>query len=167
MVKRRALLCGAAVWLFAGAVSARSAEAAQSRRDTKADVIVEAHVGDVDLVVNASKDNRVEVTKTSLPSGFTVTLGGSARRVEVIVRGIGVPSSGRIELSVPRQARLDLRTRGGDVSAFGLEGEADVLVVRGDIAIDGAPKRVRASTTSGDVRVVGVDVASQTDQFFV
>lgn len=158
MVRRRAVLCGAAVWLLAGPASARRKDArpAETTLEAKADVIVEANVGDVDLVIETRKDGRVEVTDASLPAGFTVSLKGSARRVEVVVRGIGIASSGRIALSVPERARLDLHTRGGDVSVHGLRGEADVVVVRGDIAIEGAPDRVRASTTSGDVRVVGV-----------
>lgn len=156
-VARRTLLAGllgAAVWLTAGSASAR--RASSSGLDTRPNVIVEASLGDVDIEVKTSATNRVELVKTSLPSGFTAKLSGTTRRIEVEVEGIGVPGSGKVELAVPKGARLEINTRNGDVTVHDLHGDADVSVVQGDIAIDGAPEHVEASTTSGHIRVVGV-----------
>ena len=156
-VARRVLLAGllgAAVWLSAGSASARRSSSAGL--DVRPNVIVEAALGDVDIEVEATSANRVEIVDASLPSGFTAKVSGSARRIEVELEGIGVPGSGKVKLSVPKGARLEVHTRNGDVTVHDLQGEADVVVVQGDIAIDGSPEHVEASTTSGDIRVVGV-----------
>ncbi|MCR9159168.1 MAG: DUF4097 family beta strand repeat-containing protein [Nannocystaceae bacterium] len=152
-------LLGVAVCLTASSASAR--HASSSGLDTRPNVIVEASVGNVDIEVHTSSANRVEIVGTSLPAGFTAKVSGSTRRVEVEVEGIGVPGSGKLELSVPKDARLELDTRNGDVTVHDLRGEADISVVQGDIAVDGAPQHVEASTTSGDIRVVGVRVDAE------
>lgn len=153
---RRAWLCGAvsaSVWLVHGDAHARTA---RDSLDTRADVIVDASVGDLDVEVETTKANTVRVADASLPAGFSVELRGNKRRVKVVIRGIAAPGSGRIRLSVPERARITVRTRRGDISIAGLRGEASASAVQGDIAIGGSPSRVDAKTTSGDIRVVGV-----------
>ncbi len=153
---RRFVLCGLAggsVWLASGAAWAGGSSI---MLDTRENVAVEVSLGDVDVVVRATAAKQVAIVDTSLPQGFDAVLEGNARRVEVKLKGIGVPASGRIELTVPKKARLDVHARNGDVSVHDLEGEADVTVIQGDITVDGSPERVDATTTSGDIRVVGV-----------
>lgn len=153
---RRAWLHGAAVgsvWFVHRPAAARTR--ARSL-ETRADVIVEASVGDLDVEIETTTANKVTLVETSLPAGFSVELRGNKRRVELVVRGVAAPGSGRVRLSVPQDARLTLATRRGDISIVGLQGEADVSAVQGNISIGGSPTEVEANTTSGDIRVVGV-----------
>lgn len=151
--RRRWLTGAAAVLAYASTTAARAETTAL---DVQPAVRIELALGDVDVEIDTTDTNRVRLVETSLPHGFRAELRGTAERVEVVVHGVGVPSSGRIALRVPRGAHLEIRARSGDVTVHGLDGEAHVSVLHGHIALDGAPTRVEASTTSGDVRVSGV-----------
>ncbi len=133
-----------------------AANTSASSIETRPNVAVEADVGDLDVEIETTTTHVVSVAEASLPSGFSVDLVGSKRRVEVVVRGIAAPGSGRVRLSVPVRARVTVHTRRGDVTIVGLQGEAHVSTLQGDISVGGSPTRVEASTTSGDIRVVGV-----------
>ncbi len=153
---RRAWLRGAAgasVWLVHREAVAKSST---DSLETRADVVVEADVGDLDVEVETTAANAVAIVEASVPSGFSIELRGGKRRVQVVVRGVAAPGSGRVRLSVPKRARVTVRTRRGDVAMAGLDGEANVSALQGDISIGGSPTRVEARTTSGDIRVVGV-----------
>lgn len=153
---RRAWLRGAAgasVWLVHRSADARTSA---DSLETRADVVVEASVGDLDVEIETTTASTVTVVDASVPSGFSVELRGSKRRVEVVVRGVAAPGSGRLRLSVPEHARVTVRTRRGDISIVGLQGEANVSALQGHISITGAPSQVQATTTSGDIRVLGV-----------
>lgn len=144
---------GASVWLVHRTAAARTTS---SSLQTRAEVIVEADVGDLDVEIETTSASRVAVVDASLPSGFSAEVRGSQRRVKLVIRGIASPGSGRVRLSVPERARVNVRTRRGDISIGGLQGEADVSALRGDISIAGTPTRVEAKTTNGDIRLVGV-----------
>lgn len=141
------------MWLVHRSAAARTSS---SSLETRADVVVEADVGDLDVEIETTTANRVAVVDASLPSGFSVELRGNQRRVKLVIRGIAAPGSGRVRLSVPQRARVTVQTRRGDISIDGLQGEADVSALRGDISIAGTPMRVEAKTTNGDIRLVGV-----------
>ena len=76
-----------------------------------------------------------------------------------------------VEVVVPRQSRVDVLTREGDIQVFGIRGtlyaetlSGDIMVegaltsvniesISGDILVDGTTPNIRVSTVSGDVRI--------------
>ncbi|MBA2340328.1 MAG: DUF4097 family beta strand repeat protein [Pyrinomonadaceae bacterium] len=85
----------------------------------------------------------------------------SATKVEVLVSDAGGESvtgrascnaSADIELSVPRGAMVEVKTRGGDVHIANVAG-ARVETLGGDIEVRSVSKAVEAKTVSGDVDI--------------
>jgi DUF4097 and DUF4098 domain-containing protein YvlB len=130
----------------------------------RTDVVVEVELGELDLVVEGWAKTKVEVTE-DIAGGWTARLEEDGGRVHVRIDGPpGIPTTGTLELRVPKGAELQVTTRGGDVRGVNLHGRANVASIGGDVSIAGPGTRIEIATTSGEVTLDGsngrVDVAT-------
>jgi DUF4097 and DUF4098 domain-containing protein YvlB len=146
-----------------GSVHASAAPATTHSVATRANVVVEATLGQVDLEVEGWAKPRVEL-EADVGKGSVARLEVDGDRVRVVIDGPGVPGRGRVRLRVPKGAELQVATIGGDVSGEHLAGRTAVSTISGDVRIAGSATRVDVATTSGDIEVAGakgrVDLAT-------
>ena len=115
---------------------------------------IEAHVISEGVrigVWGGSEDHRVRVRDVQ-----------SGNRVELEVR---VPNSGwifgvyarsvKIEVRIPKEARLDVHSGDGDLSVRGLKGEINLSTQDGRVEADSLEGELRASSGDGNMRVQG------------
>jgi hypothetical protein len=95
------------------------------------------------------------------PGRFTVRPEGATRGVIVGFRfgsrGFGFHAAGTIEVEVPRDARVEVRTAAGDVALRDVRGGVAVRTASGDISIKRAGGQVVVGAASGDVLVEALD----------
>lgn len=95
------------------------------------------------------------------PGRFTVRTERAARGVVIGVRlgrrGFGLHVAGTIEVEVPRDSRVEVRTAAGDVALRDVRGGAAVKTASGDVSVKRAAGRVVVGVASGDVHVEAVD----------
>jgi DUF4097 and DUF4098 domain-containing protein YvlB len=129
----------------------------------KGDVRVETSDGNVTVRVgdNDAIDARVTTSGWRIaPEGVKVIERQSGNRVELEVHlphfnwNMGNRSV-RIEVMVPRECNLDIRTSDGDVSAEGIKGEARLNTSDGNIRATSLEGTLNASTGDGNVAVDG------------
>ena len=114
----------------------------------------------VRLVAPATDHPAVEVV--AQPGRYAIRLGQPIRgRVFGFrfgsrgVFGLEV-GGGTVELEVPRDARLEISARSGDVSVRDVTGSVAVRTVSGDVSIRGGGGDLRMEAASGNIRAVAV-----------
>ncbi len=98
------------------------------------------------------------------PGRFTVRTAGVPQGVFLGIRigshGFGVHVSGTIELEVPRDARVEVRSAAGDVALRDVRGGASAKTATGDVSIKRAAGRISVNVASGDVAVTATEPIS-------
>ncbi|MCK6547046.1 DUF4097 domain-containing protein [Myxococcota bacterium] len=144
-------------------VSAPPSTAFAEKIDVKREATATANV----LVTNTS--GRIRVTGTdknevvvrgSYEEGVEkVEVNGSGDRIEIRVRlregrfGHVENGEARLDISVPRGARVELETVSADTEVDDVSGRVDAEAVSGDLRITGRPREVDLRTISGNIRV--------------
>lgn len=130
---------------------------------------VRMRVRDGGVHVSRAAGREVTVLVTTLgwriaPGHVTVTTRQNGDQVEVEVRQPNpwfqinfVPRSIRIELKVPAEADLDLRTGDGGVEVEPLAGEVSIVTGDGHIALEGVRGRVHLESGDGHIEATGMD----------
>jgi DUF4097 and DUF4098 domain-containing protein YvlB len=129
----------------------------------KAEVRVETTDGNVTVRTSTGKtiDARVMTTGWKIgPDEVRVTERQSGDRVELEVR---LPHynwnwghrSVRVELTVPRESDLEIRTSDGDITAEGVKGAARLSTGDGNIRANSLEGALDASTSDGDLTADG------------
>src|SRR5262249_24964350 len=86
--------------------------------------------------------------------GVTVTGQGDSVRVNVELRKHhGGDSEARLEIRVPRNARLDIDCVSADITVRDVTGAAILNTVSGDLRIGGELKTIELKTVSGDIHI--------------
>jgi hypothetical protein len=98
------------------------------------------------------------------PGRFTVGTAGPPRGGFLGVRigghGFGIHVSGTVELEVPHDARVEVRSAAGDVALRDVRGGATVKTASGDVSVKRAGGRIAVSVASGDVNVTSAEPIS-------
>jgi hypothetical protein len=158
----KAILLTVAVW--AVATRARADEwTKQYTVSGKAEVRVQTTDGNVTVRTGAGKTIDARVTTTGWkigPDEVRVTERQSGDRVELEVR---LPHYNwnwgnrtvRVELTVPRESDLEIRTSDGDITAEGVKGAARLSTGDGNIRANSLEGALDASTSDGNLTADG------------
>ncbi len=107
--------------------------------------------------------DRQEVKISASTSGTQrLRLDASASRVTLTIehdrnRGRHNNSDARYDVTVPRNANLNLEAVSGDISAAGTQGEIDASSVSGEVEVSGGAREVNVESVSGSVWVSQVN----------
>jgi len=100
------------------------------------------HIGTDDVkIVERQQGNSVDI-EIRQPNRHHVSFGIEARRTE-------------LEIRMPRNAKVDIRSQDGSISAKGLAGELDFSSGDGRLELENVDGNLRAHTSDGSVRVSG------------
>lgn len=125
---------------------------AQNRQTApaRANALVRVQALDGDVRIRGESRGDVEVIELDRDrrNGVRVSGGGDEVRIEA-------ERNRDIEVRVPAGARIQARTRNGDLVISGVTGSIAAEAMVGDIVVDGSPSTVTAETLSGDIRVLG------------
>lgn len=123
------------------------------------EVVVDNRVGDVTVRVGPRGTRaRLDLTRTwefAEPRTVTGGDGGTYRIRASCPRSLSLGScSVDVDLTLPPEVSLDLRSTNGDVTVVRPDSRAVLRSTHGDVTVhEGAGAAVEASTTSGDVRL--------------
>lgn len=102
-----------------------------------------------------------DLETTAEPGRFTIRTGRAAHGVvfgfRVGGRGFGFHASGTVDVEIPRDARVEVRSAAGDVSLRDVRGGCAVQTASGDVSIKRAAGPVVVSVASGNVHVEAVE----------
>jgi hypothetical protein len=120
------------------------------------DASIRVTVGAGEVRITAWDRDTVRVTGT-IPAAASFYGGGKGQAAKLGVElPADVPTPGsRLEIQVPRQVRLWVKTVSAMVEVTGVEGEVDLISVSGNLGITGAARVVTAETMDGRIRVDG------------
>lgn len=131
-------------------------------------VVIESFNGEITATTRAAGAVDVKVIKQGMGwdedeaeenlSELKVTLDqvGNTVRVTIVQEncvGLCGDSGANVEISVPADARLEVRTSNGNVKSTGVAGPLVLHTSNGDIEAKGAVGRVDASSSNGDIVV--------------
>jgi DUF4097 and DUF4098 domain-containing protein YvlB len=140
----------AALWPAAEAAAKWSKTLAASDR-SKIDVSLRS--GSIKVIAWAKAEVKVE---TSESNGPEVQVDGDEIQVRPAVGGPGMhPFDGDVEVSVPAQARVSVRTLSGSVHARGLAARASLRSISGHLTIESCSGPLSLRTVSGSLRLNG------------
>jgi hypothetical protein len=117
-----------------------------------ADVAVRINLAAGQLRITAWERDSMAVTGTIPPGGGSFYGGGRGKGAKLGVdtrdqSGAGPGSN--LEVSLPKGARLWVKTVSASVEVIGVEGEVDLISVSGGLTIHGAPRVLTAETIDG------------------
>jgi hypothetical protein len=124
-----------------------------------ADLRVEGTSGDkvvVHILITGSERKLEHMNLSAEQSGNDIAVIAK----EATGRGwfnIGWSREGRVEVQVPHNYNIDIRTSGGDITVGQLQGETRGKTSGGDIRVTELTGPVDVGTSGGDVRVEGVE----------
>ena len=97
------------------------------------------------------------VVRGSLGAGNALHFGGGRTGVKMFIEGKDErnPAPATIEVMVPRNAKVWVKTATANVDVGGVSGSLDVYVVSGRITIGGNPADVNAEAIDGSIRITG------------
>lgn len=128
--------------------------------------IVGADVSEVtiDAVRTAPRDRLDRIKLDIQASGSSVVIQANKKEPGWNVGHDNVVQTD-FDITVPRQARLEIKVFSSDVHVRGVAGEQRVKTFSGDVNVEGAAARLRAKTFSGaiDVRLAPGDTAPDLD----
>jgi Putative adhesin len=145
-------------------VSARADEWSRSYPVTgKPELVVDANYGDVEVMVGSSQQVDVRVTTQggAIKDDVQITGNQSGNRVEIKLRKVGHACVGlciqsmRIEVRVPRESDLNVKTDDGNVSVANVKGNLQFETGDGEVTLRGVEGSVHADTHDGNVDVNG------------
>ena len=173
--------------IMANRVKATATEQRAFSVSAQPSVIIDTFNGSV--TVKANPENRVEAIVTKIGSGasqeaaeadlknVSVDYSQEGESVRIVARRVGPKTFGSsgasLDLKVPTRTVLSLKTRNGEISTEGIEGnlvaessnggldilggkgKLDLKTSNGAIQVDAALATVSAETSNGDVRFVG------------
>ncbi len=127
------------------------------------DLHVSAGDGNIRVVTADAREIRAAVYTQGWrigPGNVRIDENQTGNRVEILIH---VPSvhfsfgnrSLRVELTVPRQANLDLQTSDGDINADSVKGELRFNTGDGNIDAQGLDGTLRAGSGDGEIRLAG------------
>lgn len=145
-------------------ISARADEWSRSYPVTgKPEVVVDANDGDVEVMVGSSQlvDVRVTTQGGTIRDNVQITGNQSGNRVEIKLHKVAHTCVGlciqsmRIEVRVPRESDLNVRTDDGNVSVDNVKGNLQFETADGEVSLRGVEGSVHADTHDGNVDVNG------------
>ncbi len=154
MVRRFLMLIALSCFAFSGSATAQTKidRAIQLNRDGS--FRIWALVGTV-RVLGWDKDSvRVRAT---IPAGDQVHLGGGASGAKMFVEAADErnPRAATIEVTLPKAAKLWIKTATAQVTVFGIAGSLDIYTVSGAITVSGNPADLNAEAMDGNISVTG------------
>jgi DUF4097 and DUF4098 domain-containing protein YvlB len=127
------------------------------------EVAVDTNDGDVEVATGSSQQVRVRVTAQGwkINKDLTVTGAQSGNRVEIKLHRDDKVCIGfcfqsiRVEVTVPRESDLDLRSRDGNLRVNDVRGNLQLESNDGDIRLRNAEGLLHANTHDGNVSIDG------------
>ena len=106
--------------------------------------------------ITAWKNDSVAVRGT-LGKGNTIHMGGGRSGMKMFIEGLDDrnPAPSDIEVMVPAQAKVWVKTATASVDVKDVTGSLDIYVVSGRISIRGNPADVNAEAIDGSISIVG------------
>ncbi|MBA3645267.1 MAG: DUF4097 family beta strand repeat protein [Gemmatimonadaceae bacterium] len=106
-------------------------------------------------VIGWEKDSvRVRAT---IPAADQVHLGGGASGAKMFVEAVDErnPQAATIEVTLPKAAKLWVKTATAQVAISGITGSLDIYTVSGAITVSGSPADLNAEAMDGNISVTG------------
>lgn len=154
MIKRLMLVAGISCALSAGSASAQTKieRALQLNRDGSFRIWALAGT----VRVSGWEKDSVRM-RAALPAGDAVHFGGGPSGAKMFVEAIDErnPRSATIEVSLPKGAKLWIKTATAQISISGMTGSLDLYTVSGAIAVSGNPADLNAEAMDGNITVTG------------
>jgi hypothetical protein len=136
--------------------------AAQTKTERRFAVLADAAVRVTNLVgsidVTGWDRDSVAVTAMIPPGAGGLFAAGSGRLAKLGIDGIDPSLAGpgaKLVVSVPRNARVWIKSASATVTVKGVSGEIEVTSITGRVAIDGEPRVVTIESIDGRVDIVG------------
>ncbi len=116
------------------------------------------------VTIRAGGEDTIRVVATRVARGardledIRVEMSGEGSRVEVKTSFTGVSSSNRrviLEITVPAETDLDLRTAAGAIEVYGVQGDLEADAAAGGITIQGASGPARLTAGAGGIDYEG------------
>ena len=106
--------------------------------------------------VTAWKNDSVSVRGT-LGKGNTIHMGGGRSGMKMFIEGLDErnPAPSDIEVMVPAQAKVWVKTATASVDVRGVSGSLDIYVVSGKVSVTGNPADVNAEAIDGSISIAG------------
>lgn len=122
------------------------------------DVVVRGVDGASARIVAPTGEALAELATEAGPNRLEVRAGPGARATafglgRLLVFDIGGRRSGRLELEVPRAARVEVTTASGRVRADGLAGQVAVTTASGEVDLRDVVGTIRAKTAAGRISI--------------
>ncbi|HYN80047.1 MAG TPA: hypothetical protein VES88_00980 [Gemmatimonadaceae bacterium] len=151
---RQALLCVAALSIFATVAESQVKVERGLRLDADGSVRISNLVGSV-RVTGWNRDS--VALRGSVPKGDKVFMGGSAQGMKMFVEPMNDrnPQPSRLDVMVPAGAKVWVKTATAEIEVSGVTGELDLYVVGGRIRVSGKPAELNAEAIDGDIEVNG------------
>jgi len=129
----------------------------------KPEVVVDANDGDVEILTSSSQQVSVRVIAHGwkINDELHITGNQSGNRVEIRLQHPGKVCFGlcfqsiRVELRVPRESDLNVRTGDGNVRVNDVRGTLQLQTGDGDVRVRDVEGSLRAETNDGNVDVAG------------
>ena len=152
MRMRSAFLAG--ILLSASALSAQTKVSRGIHLNTDGAVRIYNLGGSV-RVIGWSNDS--VAVRGSLGKGSRLHMGGSAKGIKMFVEDDDErnPAPAVLEVYVPSNAQVWVKTATAGIDVSGLSGSLDLYVVSGDITVAGNPSSVSAEAIDGSIRING------------
>lgn len=141
----------AVLFVLTGLLAARSGAAAQTQQEraaAAADALVSVHNENGTVEVRGWDRNEVEVSWRGDP-GTAVIAGDPANRRVRTREGV------RIEVRVPANARLQVRTMSGSIRVQDVTGSVTLESLSGSFRVTGNPRLVEIEGVSGSIELLG------------
>ncbi|HEX6574158.1 MAG TPA: hypothetical protein VF042_04235 [Gemmatimonadaceae bacterium] len=151
---RRALIAVLAVAIASSAASAQTKINRGLPLDATGAVRVYTSTGSV-KVTAWNRDS--VVVRGTLGKGNSIHMGGGRNGMKMFIEGEDErnPAPSDIEVMVPPQAKVWIKTATAGVDVKGVTGSLDIYVVSGDIRVNGNPADVNAEAIDGSITIVG------------
>lgn len=104
----------------------------------------------IDAVRTASRDRLDHIKLDVEAAGSTVTIEANKKDPDWHVDNNNVVKT-EFDITVPRQARLDIKVFSSDVHVRNVGGDQKIESFSGDVRVDDGPARIQAKTFSGDI----------------
>jgi len=151
---RHAVIALAASLLIASNVDAQTKVNRGQALDATGAVRIYNLVGSV-RVIGWKRDS--VAVRGGLGKGNVLHMGGTRSGMKMFVEGLDErnPSPASIEVMVPMQSKVWVKTATASIDVSGVSGSLDLYVVSGDITVKGNPADLNAEAIDGSIMIVG------------
>lgn len=151
------MLIAPVLWLALSPATFSSREPIDIRKPAAADgtVVIKVAAGDLKVIGWDRAEIHVKGSLKNADTRLEFVVDGKRARIKVVVLGTRKLSGAQsdLEIRVPKNSRVKMATRSGDVDVTGVEGPLKIESASGDIKVQGTAAEVEAESASGDIKL--------------